>query len=221
MNQPISHAPSENYKKENKAPNLAAGVSSNILTNILQKETNIAIYERDINDLELEIQNISKYDIQFKSSGDKAHIANHLMNDLSKYELNVILADILTQLDLFAAVTKAKKFKILFATVNSNMCRRFHTDINSLRMLCTYFGLSTQWLSDDTTNSDLFQQQISNDEIEIDKNLINEVGTGNIAILKGALFPNGNPIMHRSPPIEKTGHKRLLLRIDMNNSLWA
>jgi len=206
---------------ERDAPNATLGLGPEVLTTILQENINISIWKRDIAELESELQSISNSDVEFRSSGDISSIENHLRSDLSQYALNLVIEDLLNQLDLFARVTQAKEFKFLFATISTNMCRRFHSDLNSLRMLCTYVGASTQWLSDDITNSQLFQRQIKSDEIKIDQNLINETGTGNTVILKGALFPNGNAIIHRSPPIEKTGHKRLLLRIDINQSIWT
>lgn len=45
---------------------------------------------------------------------------------------------------------------------------------------------------------------------------IQQAGTGDIVILKGALYPDGHAIMHRSPTIEEMGAARLLLRIDTN-----
>ena len=42
---------------------------------------------------------------------------------------------------------------------------------------------------------------------------------GDIVILKGALYPESKAIIHRSPTIEETGKKRLLLRIDTNESV--
>ena len=42
---------------------------------------------------------------------------------------------------------------------------------------------------------------------------------GDIIILKGALYPEANAILHRSPTIEENGEKRLLLRIDTYEAL--
>ena len=76
--------------------------------------------------------------------------------------------------------------------------------MNQLRLLCTYVGSGTLWLHDD-----IQKDVISKDEIQ-------QVKTGNIALLKGKLYPTGKPVFHRSPEIETLNEKRLLLRIDMN-----
>ena len=45
------------------------------------------------------------------------------------------------------------------------------------------------------------------------------VNAGDVVLLKGALYPGANPILHRSPSIEELGKVRLLLRIDTNSFL--
>ena len=47
--------------------------------------------------------------------------------------------------------------------------------------------------------------------------------TGAVAVLKGAIYPqkNTNAVVHRSPAIEETSEKRLLLRIDTNDFLGS
>ena len=99
------------------------------------------------------------------------------------------------------------------------MCRRFHTDINSLRLLCTYVGQGTLWVPDEMVNHKAFLNKGGNEEIVTDESQIQHAGTGDVIILKGALYPEANPIVHRSPAIEGNGESRLLLRIDVNDGL--
>ena len=54
-------------------------------------------------------------------------------------------------------------------------------------------------------------------QIKIDKSQIQQANTGDIVILKGALYPNASPVIHRSPSIEESNEQRLLLRVDTNN----
>ncbi len=96
------------------------------------------------------------------------------------------------------------------------MCRKFHTDINDLRLLCTYAGPGTLWVAEDENNRDY-------DEEHIGEVRIHQADTGDILILKGALYPKGKPVVHGSPTIEETDGKRLcerlLLRLDTNSFL--
>lgn len=132
-------------------------------------------------------------------------------------EQKILLDDILGLLELFKQVSKTSSFRLLLATINTNMCRKFHTDINNLRMLCTYVGPGTLWLPEEAINHRALRAKRS--DFILDKNLIQQVDTGDALILKGALYPESKAIIHRSPTIEETGEKRLLLRIDTNESL--
>ena len=48
-----------------------------------------------------------------------------------------------------------------------------------------------------------------------------QVPENGVVLLKGALYPKAGTraIVHRSPTIEESGEKRLLLRIDTNDNL--
>jgi len=50
---------------------------------------------------------------------------------------------------------------------------------------------------------------------------IQQAKTGAVILLKGALYPKKgtNAIVHRSPTIEESGERRLLLRVDTNDHL--
>ena len=99
------------------------------------------------------------------------------------------------------------------------MCRKFHTDVNDLRMLCTYLGPGTLWVPDEAIDLDASYARGNGKDIVIDLEKVEQVGTGDVVILKGALYPEANAILHRSPTIEENGEKRLLLRIDTYEAL--
>ena len=129
---------------------------------------------------------------------------------------DALYEDIRQLLNLFEKITKASSFRLLLATIKTNMCRKFHTDINNLRLLCTYIGPGTLWVPDDAIDAESLR---SRKDPLIDEQKIQQVRTGDAVILKGALHPQGNPILHRSPSIEKSGEERILLRIDTNETL--
>jgi len=130
-----------------------------------------------------------------------------------------LLSDISKLLGIFEAITKAQSFRLFLATVKTNMCRKFHTDVNSIRLLCTYTGQGTLWLPDEALDQMALRSVRKNQDIDPDQKYIQQVRTGDVVLLKGALYPDGHPIMHRSPSIEESGEHRLLLRIDTNEFL--
>ena len=111
--------------------------SPTILKGIHQKDVNIAIYERDINALTSEINHLIEQNIEIRTRGSMNDILNEITTVTNLSNDSLIIRDIKELLHRFEEVTKAKSFRLLLATINTNMCRRFHTDINDIRLLCT------------------------------------------------------------------------------------
>jgi len=101
------------------------------------------------------------------------------------------------------------------------MCRRFHTDINDVRLLCTYSGPGTLWLTNDNINPKALGTRGSKQSIFIEQDRIQQANTGAVVLLKGALYSDESTraVVHCSPSIEEDAQKRLLLRIDTGNTI--
>ena len=191
------------------------------LDTILQKEKNIAIYERAVTNLTSEVEPLLQLNLQLRYSGTAKEVLAKLSNELKENNLllPLLFHDIQQLLYEFDKISGVNSFRLQLLTVNSNMCRRFHTDINDLRLLCTYNGQGTFWLPDEAANRNSHHEGGENEEIVLKPKLIQQANTGDVLILKGALYPEAKAVIHRSPSIEESGEKRLLLRIDTNNNL--
>ena len=198
--------------------NWAFGETPSVLNNIHKSEVNIAIFDRGISPLKQEVVGLLKSELEFRSSGSTETIFNDIANNIELSDCNLIKQDIKDLLQLFSKVTNAHSFRLLLASVRGDMCMKFHTDINDLRMLCTYEGPGTLWLTEDNINQEATDASGEDDCVVIDQNRIQQVKTGSVVILKGAIYPKEGtkPILHRSPSIEENGGERLLLRIDTN-----
>lgn len=193
----------------------------NELTQINNKEINIAIQNRDIDELSDNINKLLAVNFKCELKGEKSHILNSLNKVFQHNELSIIALynDISNILSNFMEISNSSEFRLTLKTVNDNMCSKFHTDINDLRLLCSYQGAGTLWLPDNIVNS-VKDQNLSQTDWEAEfPEMIQQVQTGALTILKGALFPGAQPIMHKSPNIEELNQKRLLLRIDTNQIL--
>lgn len=199
------------------AKNWVIGTTPSVLDNIHKKEVNITIYNRDTMLLEKEANKLLERNIKFKSNGDINTILSEIAKAIEPNEFHLLLNDIKNLLHTFNKITNAKSLQLLLATVNTNMCRRFHTDVNDLRMLCTYVGFGTLWLTEDNINRKALNTYKDNEFIVMDKNKIQQAESGSVLILKGEKYQKRtkNAVVHRSPTIEN-GEKRLLLRIDTN-----
>lgn len=207
--------------KRKKDINWAIDTNPDILQHIDNKDINIAIYERDIHELTSEVNQLLNQDIKLNTSGSVNAILEDIRKTIPPNEYSLILQDIQHLLLRFSEVTGSDEFRVFLATINTNMCRRFHTDINDLRMLCTYSGPGTLWLTNDNINHDALRNNGDNTQIVLKEKKIKQAKTGAVVILKGAMYPQEKvkAIVHRSPTIEESGDRRLLLRVDTNNTL--
>lgn len=191
------------------------------LNKIHEEHINISIYERSTKSFRQEIKMLLSSGIELRFSGTKNEILDKLKLKLSESNVSVSLLynDVANLLSSFGEISSSASFRLNLLTVNNDMCRRFHTDINDLRLLCTYSGPGTLWLPEEAVNRKVYQNGGDNEEIIKNPKLIKQANEGDVLILKGALYPGANAILHRSPSVEESSDKRLLLRIDTNETL--
>ncbi len=206
--------------KSNHFKNAAIESELSILSAILQKEKNVVVYQRAVKEMKTEIETLLKLNVQLRLSGSKKQILEKISNKMEACNCHVPLftSDIIQLLEQFKRISGVASFRLNLFAVNSNMCQRFHTDINDLRLLCTYSGQGTFWLPEEAADRNNHHDGGQNEEIVLKPELIQQANEGDVLILKGALFPNAKAAIHRSPSIEESGEIRLLLRIDTNES---
>lgn len=91
--------------------------------------------------------------------------------------------------------------------VETDACRKFHCDYGSARLICTYRGPGTLWL--DQEAAALLRADGPSSPLRV-----RQLRTGEVAVFKGRLWAPETAIVHRSPAIEGTNEKRLVLVID-------
>ncbi len=204
--------------------NLAAGQEASVLERIHEPEVNVAVWERSetvpLQEIEAVLHGLLR---EIRTHGCVTAIMQHLRDVFAASDIAAehLLHDIALLLEGFATTSMVKDLRLSLSAVNTNMCRRFHTDVNDMRLLCTYVGPGTLWLPNDAVNEQAIRSHDPHLPIERSPEDVQQVGTGHVAILKGALYPGDRvaACVHRSPTIEETGQQRLLLRIDTNGPL--
>lgn len=189
------------------------------LKNIELEDYNIIVCNRDIKPLQKAVKTLIELGIQIRIEGSIQQILKQLTEEFKTVntDCKAILNDIEVLLSQFKLVSKVDYFKLILSTINSNMCSKFHTDNNTLRLLCTYAGPGTLWLPKTAVKNVKNPNEVNwEDEFS---NEIQQAQIGEVVLLKGMLYPNGNAVMHKSPSIEEAGNKRLLLRIDTHDFL--
>jgi hypothetical protein len=201
--------------------NASKGGAPEILQDIQLSNKNIVCFERDISHLQSELAELSEREIEFSHSGRPSEIVTALKSYFGTrcLQLHSLVADIIFLLTLFDKIASSGSYRISLVTVSTDMCRRFHCDMNQLRLLCTYVGEGTLWVPDEAVNRAALQALEDDSKIVSDKNMIQQASNGEVLILKGALYggKGTKAIVHKSPEIERKKEQRLVLRIDSND----
>jgi hypothetical protein len=188
---------------------------------------NIATLKRepmyDVSNLLTQLTNDST--LHFQETAGKEKLIRNLMNYITSLsikpndELAYLIEDIEQLITIFSKVSKSKKVNLLLSVVNTNMCELFHTDINELRLLCTYKGKGTLWADNSNVNWNEMNCCKTNEALIKDQTKIHKAKPFEVLVLKGALHESNNShaILHRSPTVEESKENRLLLRLDTQN----
>jgi hypothetical protein len=135
----------------------------------------------------------------------------------------VLTSDIERLFGLFTRVTGSAKARINFSAVHDDHCRKFHSDYLRYRLICTYAGPGTEWLPDHAVDRTAMQPSA---ECPIEANRaivrsdaeVRRAAPFEVLLLKGEQHAKGRGAVHRSPPLEVTGQKRVLLTLSSLDS---
>jgi hypothetical protein len=98
------------------------------------------------------------------------------------------------------------------------MCRKFHEDYLRFRLLTTYFGPGTEWVPEQAVDRRALARRIecaheSNRSVVPDASQIRRSAPRDVILMKGVLHPERRGAIHRSPPIQESGLRRIVLSL--------
>ena len=118
-----------------------------------------------------------------------------------------MVEDVVDLATRFAQVMAVDRPAVRLERITGDACKRFHADSMRVRLITTYRGAGTEWLS-------------AEDGVRIVEGRppagasVHALDAGHVAMMKGRLVAPDHPLIHRSPPIRDTGRDRLVLVID-------
>ena len=116
------------------------------------------------------------------------------------------VADVAELAMLAAPLMQTHAVDLRLEILTGDACRKFHADYVPLRLITSYAGPGSQWLSN--ADAAALAQGVAAEQLEVRQLL-----AGEVALFKGKLLTE-SPIIHRSPPIAGTGQRRLVLVIN-------
>ena len=203
---------------------------ANVLPQIYNQDTNIVIWQRDLeqtltNAVNTLISANALKPLELAVSPDDAFdqlIKALKPEDNNRDEIKALCEDITLLVEMFCCLFDLKHAGLRLKILDKPMCPRFHVDKIPCRLVTTYQGVATQWLNhSDVNRSKLGTGNLGkpDEESGLIKSLnnINQLTEGDVALLKGEYWDEneGAGLVHRSPPLAGTNSApRLLLTLD-------
>ena len=202
--------------------------NANVLPHIYDQNTNIVIWQRDLeqvltNAVNTLISTNAIKPLELAVSPDDAFdklVTALKPNDNNRDETDALCKDITLLVEMFCCLFDLKRAGLRLKILDKPMCPRFHVDKIPCRLVTTYQGVATQWLNhSDVERSKLGTGNLGkpDEESGLFKSLnnINQLNQGDVALLKGEYWDEneGAGLVHRSPPVAEN-EQRLLLTLD-------
>lgn len=206
----------------------AKGSNANVLPYIYDQNTNIVIWQRDLehaltNAVNTLISTNAIKPLELAVSPDDAFdklVTALKPGDNNREETDALCKDIALLVEMFCCLFDLKRAGLRLKILDKPMCPRFHVDKIPCRLVTTYQGVATQWLNhSDVDRSKLGTGNLGkpDEESGLFKSLnnINQLQQGDVALLKGEYWDEneGAGLVHRSPPVA-ANEQRLLLTLD-------
>ncbi len=155
------------------------------------------------------------------TEGTPLDITRHLRRSLVRHSTGHrparerFVADVSRLTWLFSNLSRSASVHLHLEAVGDDACHIFHVDRRTLRLLVTYHGRGTEWLPEAAIDRDALGYG-RNDEICLDRGAVGRLKPFWAGVFKGSAAPGNerSGIVHRSPPIGRSGRSRLLLRLD-------
>ena len=191
---------------------------------IFNESVNITIWKRKLDiSIQQAAEEILLKDPNFKISlvPQSHEIEKSLFSELgSSKNILALIRDITKLAKLFCDLFEMDRAWIRLDAIKKPMCPRFHTDSLKCRLVTTYVGPATEWLSNDVVDRSKLgsgNNGLPDNESGLFKSNadINQLATGDVALLKGNGWKGneGAGIVHRSPH-SNDDYKRLYMTID-------
>jgi hypothetical protein len=185
--------------------NAALSASSDVFSELLDPACNLAIWKRPPRQSFENLLRDDTRNVRFET--DRKSLHQLLSQELREAgysetaERNELIDDISLLADCYCRILDSVKFEVRLEVVTTNSCRKWHADYVNARLIATYAGSGTQWLC---------QEDVDRLERGDEPLRINSMSPGDVGLFKGKLATK-TPAIHRSPPIDGTGERRLLL----------
>jgi hypothetical protein len=195
-----------------------------VLADIYQEKTNIAVWKRSLTDKLLKASKSvlsTNPDLEISLIVSPQDTISVLQARLDSSKMVMILIeDIHKLVNMFCDLFDLRRVGLRLTSLKHAMCPRFHVDNVPCRLITTYQGIATEWLP----HSDADRSKLgignkgkpdSQSGIYQDESDVQQLSQGDVDLLKGEAWVGneGKGLIHRSPQLYEQS-SRLILTID-------
>lgn len=221
-NQPHNIGSAASIKEQaNHYPCFSASEQPTVLADIYRSDVNIAIWQRTFDeDLTMAISEFIALNPNFSKSmslsPDNAYEKLEFATDETASK--ALLENMVELVDMFCCLFDLEEVGLRLAVLNKAMCPRFHFDQVPCRLVTTYHGVATQWLPNYAVDRSKLGrgangQPDSASGLYAHESDIQQMVSGDVALLKGESGNENAGLVHRSP-VTSSDETRLLLTLD-------
>lgn len=218
----VTQEAKQSYIKKNRRA--LSSKNHDVLTDIYQEDVNIVVWQRELSDDLIQCsQNLVEQIPHLKAvmSVTPSNAYDNLVEHMDQFEDSHELCQQISLLvDMFCTLFDLKEAGLRLTSLDRAMCPKFHTDKVPCRLVTTFTGATTQWLSNSVIDRSKLgegSKDLPDEQSGLLKstNDIRQLSVGDVALLKGeAWFENEDGgLVHRSPSITNAA-QRLLLTLD-------
>lgn len=195
--------------------------------NLIYKNYDMVVFSEDVDKCFMLLNNLkaySKHFHKFNISNISKLTCDDLIPDFRNENAKKICDIIKKDIDSVCCAFGRENFDFRIELLDSPSCVLFHKDNVECRVIKTYLGPGTQWVTRDNVNWDYCnatKDDVNLDSFEIintktikDLKKIYTAPTGSIMAMRGSKLSN-TPFIHRSNPNCNSENKRFVLIIDI------
>jgi hypothetical protein len=200
------------HGSEVKVQRAAQGNEPGVFTDIYLEETNIVIWQRELSKtLKKSAGAFLKSNPVFQASmtvtpQSVLSSVSESLADTTQRELSKNIAELV---NMFCYLFELKWAELRLTALDRAMRPKFHIDNVPCRLVTTYQGIATEWLSNQAVNREKLGTD-SNNKPDNQSGLyksqhdIRQLGCGDAALLKGELWEGNENVglVHRSPALK-------------------
>lgn len=189
-----------------------------VLSEIYQPAVDFAIWQRELNDeLEQDIETIlqKQKTFSFRIILRPDEVSEWLKVKWPSMYISAFQADVQKLVTMFADLFDQTHVGMRLELVDKTLCPLFHVDKVMARMVTTYHGPATEWLTEDNINRQALKLR-DHEHVMRDQNKLRAANAGEVLVFKGQEWPGEDVqgIVHRSAQATAE-NRRLLLTLDL------